>query len=301
VAPFRLVYVRQVKYPYTLIAALLAGYIIEQTSGLSFEEYVKANILEPLGMYSTTLQQPLLTEFAKDLSKSYTFTNGSAESLPVGNYMGTPAGAMFSTASDMGHFVLAHLQNGAYENSRILQEATAQRMHSTLFAMDPRVPGFAHGFQEYYINGQRIIGHFGALDAFYSSLMLIPEQDLGWFIVYNGDNSLASPGAFLILFLNHYFPAEPYAAPTPPSDFFQRANQYTGVYRNARIPHSTFNKLISLSAEFEVISTQHGTLLLNGTEYVEAEPQLFKPYGSSNPWNDTLTIPNGLKWTAVCI
>ncbi|HJW65964.1 MAG TPA: serine hydrolase domain-containing protein, partial [Candidatus Bathyarchaeia archaeon] len=262
---------------YSNYGASLAGYIIEQTSGLSFEEYVQANILEPLGMHSTTLQQSLPSDFAREMSKSYTFTNGSAQPVPLGNYMGKPAGTMISTATDMAHFIIAHLQNGVYGNSRILQEATAQLMHSQLFTMDSRVPGLAHGFQEYHINGQRIIGHFGVLDAFYSSLMLIPEQDLGWFIVYNGDNSLASPGAFLITFLNHYFPTESYVAPSPPSDFSQRASQYTGIYRNARIPHSTFNKLISLSAEFEVTSSPHGTILLKGTEYVEEEPQFFKP------------------------
>jgi hypothetical protein len=111
---------------------------------------------------------------------------------------------------------------------------------------------------------------------------------LGWFIVYNGDNSTASPGAFLIAFLNHLFPTEPYVAPEPSADFSSRAERYTGVYRSAKIPRSTFYKLISLSVEFEVTNTPQGTLLFRGGEYVEAEANLFKPTGSSNPWNDSL-------------
>jgi CubicO group peptidase (beta-lactamase class C family) len=273
---------------YSNYGASLAGYIVEQTSGLPFDEYVQTNILKRLGMSRTTLQQPPPSDLAADMSKSYVFNNGTAQPIPLGNYMGKPAGGMLSTATDMANFIMAHLQNGAYAGSRILQEATAKQMHSQLFTMDPRVPGFAHGFQEYQINGQRIIGHFGVLDAFYSSLILIPEQNLGWFIVYNGDNGIASPGAFLIAFLNHQFPTEPYTAPTSPSDFSQRAGQYTGIYRNARIPHSTFNKLISLSAEFEVTSTPQGTIFFRNAEFAEAEPDLFKPSTSSNPWNDSL-------------
>jgi CubicO group peptidase (beta-lactamase class C family) len=273
---------------YSNYGASLAGYIVEQVSGMPFDEYVQRNILEPLGMEHTTFHQPPPANLAEDVSKSYIFVNGVPQLFPLSSYMGTPAGGMFSAASDMAPFIIAHLQNGTYGNSRILQNDTTLRMHSQLFTVDPRIPGSAHGFQEYYINDQRIIGHFGALDAFYSSLMLIPQQNLGWFIVYNGDNSIASPGAFFIAFLNHYFPTEPYASPEPDADFSSRANQYTGYYRDARISHTTFNKLTSLSIEFEVTATQRGTLLFRGGEYVEIEPSFFKPYGSSDPWNSSL-------------
>ena len=273
---------------YSNYGASLAGYIVEQVTGIPFPDYVQTHILTPLGMNHTTLQQPPPTALATELSKSYTFASGTAQPVQLGYYMGTPAAAMFSTATDMALFITAHLQNGEYMDARILQKNTAELMHSQLYTMDPRIPGIAYGFQEYYINGQRIIGHFGTLDAFYSSLMLIPEQGLGWFIVYNGDNSTASPGAFLIAFLNHLFPTEQYVAPKPPADFANRANQYTGIYRNARTQHSTFYKLTSLNVEFEVTSTPSNTLMVRSVEYTEAEPNLFKPYGSSNPWNDTL-------------
>jgi hypothetical protein len=143
---------------------------------------------------------------------------------------------------------------------------------------------------EYSINGQNIIGHFGNLDSFQSALMLIPEQNLGWFIVYNGDNYTTSPGSFFIDFLNHYFPTEAYSSPNPPEDFSERAGQFTSFYRDARLTVTTFQKLTSLTIEFDVTSTQHGTLLVRGTEYVEAEPFVFRPFGTSNPWNDTLVF-----------
>jgi len=273
---------------YSNYGASLAGYIVEQASGMPFDEYVQANILEPLGMERTTLEQPLPAELALDMSKSYVSVNGQLQAVPLGYYNGKPAGALCATATDMAHFIIAHLQDGAYEGSRILQDPTAEEMHSQLFTMDPRVPGFAHGFLESEINGQRIIGHFGELEGFRSSLMLIPKQNLGWFIVYNGESDTASPGSFLIAFLNHYFPAEPYVSPNPPADFSQRASQFTGYYRDARLSHTTFQKLTSLFIEFDVASTQRGTLSVRGEEYVEAEPLLFKPYGTSNPWNDTL-------------
>jgi hypothetical protein len=79
----------------------------------------------------------------------------------------------------MANFMIAHLQNGIYGSFRIMQNATAEQMHSQLFTMDPQVPRIAYGFWEYCVNGQRIIGHFGGLDSFYSSLMLMPQENLG--------------------------------------------------------------------------------------------------------------------------
>jgi CubicO group peptidase (beta-lactamase class C family) len=275
---------------YSNYGASLAGYIVEQVSGTQFEEYVQTNILEPLKMEHTTFQQPPPQNLAQDLSKSYTLINGVPEVNAYSYYMGRPAGVMCSTATDMAHFIICHLQNGAYDGSRILQDDTAKRMHSQLFTMDPRIPGFAYGFMEYDINGQRIIGHFGDLDGFRSALMLVPEQNLGWFVVYNGESDAASPGSFFIDFLNHYFPTEPYTSPNPPLDFSARAGQFTGFYRDAKLSLTTFQKLTSLTIEFDVTSTQHGTLLVRGAEYVEAESFLFRPFGESNPWNDSLVF-----------
>jgi CubicO group peptidase (beta-lactamase class C family) len=275
---------------YSNYGASLAGYIVEQVSGMPFDDYVKAKILDPLGMHHTTTQEPLPSNLASDMSMSYIYRSGSLQAVPLGYYNGKPAGAMCSTATDIANFMIAHLQNGTCGNSTILQNTTAKLMHSQLFTMDPRAPGFAYGFQEYYVNGQRIIGHFGALDSFYSSLMLIPQENLGWFVAYNCESGIASPGAFFIAFLNHYFPVEASASPSPPADFLQRANQFTGTYRDARISHTNFNKLNSLSSEVQVTSTLSGTLMMKGGQYVEVEPLMFKPYNSPNPWNDSLVF-----------
>ena len=42
-----------------------------------------------------------------------------------------PAGSLASTGADMGKFMIAHLQNGAFGDERILREETAQKMHGT--------------------------------------------------------------------------------------------------------------------------------------------------------------------------
>jgi hypothetical protein len=55
--------------------------------------------------------------------------------------------------------MIAHLQNGLYANTRILQESTGQEMHRQWFTHSAGLSGWAHGFMERVINGQRVIEH----------------------------------------------------------------------------------------------------------------------------------------------
>jgi hypothetical protein len=60
--------------------------------------------------------------------------------------------------------MIAHLQNGRYDNARILQEETAKEMHRRQFGHDPRVNGLGYGFWQDDRNDQRIIGWGGDTD-----------------------------------------------------------------------------------------------------------------------------------------
>ena len=54
----------------------LAGYIVEQVSGMPFEQYVEQHIFQPLGMRSSTFRQPVPASLSADLSQGYTYSNG---------------------------------------------------------------------------------------------------------------------------------------------------------------------------------------------------------------------------------
>jgi CubicO group peptidase (beta-lactamase class C family) len=46
----------------------LAGYIVEEVSGMPFEEYIEKNIYKPLDMQRSTFRQPLPPELAPDIA-----------------------------------------------------------------------------------------------------------------------------------------------------------------------------------------------------------------------------------------
>lgn len=116
---------------YSNYGAALAGHIAT-TAGSSFNEYVEAEIFEPLGMDQSTFDQPVPDAIDGTLSKGYTTSNGRYREGDF-EYVGMPpAGSMTTTATDMARFVRAHLQGGATAEGRILESDSAATMHQPI-------------------------------------------------------------------------------------------------------------------------------------------------------------------------
>ena len=50
-----------------------------------------------------------------------------------------PAAALSATATDMAHFMIAHLQKGKYDNTRIFEEKAAELMYQQHFTHHPKI------------------------------------------------------------------------------------------------------------------------------------------------------------------
>ncbi len=201
----------------------LAGYIVEQVSGIPFGQYVEQHIFQPLGMHSSTFRQPVEDRLSAALSQGYSYSNGVYHPEPFDVIQVAPAGSMSATATDIARFMLAQLQDGRLGNERILQEATANEMQRRQFTNDPRVPGVPYGFDgELSLNSQRLLVKGGDVPGFHSLLALLPEQQVGVFVSYNSEGGAGALTTFLQWFLDHYYPAPKETMPPPPAGFAQR-------------------------------------------------------------------------------
>jgi CubicO group peptidase (beta-lactamase class C family) len=263
---------------YSNYGAALAGHIVERVSGLPFSEYVEKNIFQPLEMTYSTFVQPLPANLAPDMARGYNYSNGTYveggfEFIPM-----YPAGALSSTAADMSKFMIAHLQDGRYGDARILSEATARQMHSSLFTQDPRLHGMAYGFFENEFNGQQVIWHGGATLLFQSGLFLLPGQSLGIFISTNATGGAATPGAVFKAFMDRYYPVQPQPAPKPTADFASRAAQYAGEYHLSRSNFTGIEKIMMMLNPIMVSADREGHVFIGGPQgtvrYTEVEPGL---------------------------
>jgi CubicO group peptidase (beta-lactamase class C family) len=261
---------------YSNYGAALAGYIVERVSGVPFEQYIKVNILDPLGMQHTTLAQPVPVELAGDAAMGY-FAAPNGGMMPVEEYLPfVPAGAMSTTATDIARFMIAHLQNGRLGDVHILKEATAREMHQQQYTSDPSIAGLTYGFMEWRRNNQHIIWHSGGSAVFMSLFMLLPEQNVGLFVSYNAMHAGDARTEFRQAFLDRYYPLSETVRQLV-ADARERLDLVAGPYREGHWAYTTADRLMfALSRAQVVIPNQDRTVTFRGSRYVEVEPFLFR-------------------------
>jgi CubicO group peptidase (beta-lactamase class C family) len=264
---------------------VLAGYIVEEKSGIPFARYVEENILMPLGMNHSSFAPGKELEGALAVGYDYDKDTQSYRALARTYRNDSPAGQLVATGTDMAAFMIAHLQGGRYKDTRILKEATTQEMHRQHFTQHPRLPGCAYGFFERFENGRRSLEHAGDLPGFASLLFLLPADRLGFFVSYNRDDFKLRDD-LVKAFLDRYYPAAAAPFPAPPADFARRADLFTGYYRYNLYSRTTLEKPLSLVQQVPVVDGGDGTLtieipaalqeFLKPIRLVEVEPLLFR-------------------------
>ena len=147
------------KHAYSNAGINTAGRIIEVVSGMPYEEFMEKRLFRPLGMIDTTFW-PNQDQLAR-LAKSYRPKGSQQEleettigqlSYPLDNHRRgpSPAGGLFSTASDVGVFGQMILGGGVYHGKRYLSASAVRQMTSTqtgdLLGRGPNEGGYGLGW-----------------------------------------------------------------------------------------------------------------------------------------------------------
>ena len=269
---------------YSNYGAALAGLIVEQVSGMPFNDYIAEHVYKPLDMSFSTMQEPVPERLLPHVATSYKQENGAPAVQKyeiIGGFR--PAGSMASSALDMTHFMLAHLQDGRYEDRTILSPATAQRMHATAFQLDPRLPGMALGFYHSSLNGLDVIGHGGDTNFCHSDLLLIPSRQVGIFMsFYTEDNRVRDK--VIEAFFDRYFPdaAARATATTKASadtaSAVATAPKFAGRYQFTRRNYSKVEKALNLFTQMSLAPLPNGNIVFGG---LGPEPWQFRPIGDN--------------------
>jgi len=159
----------------------LAQLLLEETSGTSFAEYMRAKVLEPLGMKSSAYGWP-----ADILAASATPYDSGGEPLPRGGplFPELAAAGFQTTPADLGRFAEASL---ARAQAPVLEPATLALMQSPA----PASPEYGLGYEVQRQRGVLLVGHGGANEGWMARLSLAPESGDGIVILTNGSNGQA--------------------------------------------------------------------------------------------------------------
>jgi CubicO group peptidase (beta-lactamase class C family) len=271
---------------YSNYGVALAGYIVQRISGEPFEAYVDRHIFQPLGMHHSTFVQPPPKNLPGFLSRGYRVA--SEPPSPFEMVITAPAGALTTTAGDMGRFMLAHLQQGSYNGKQILDPATTALMHSPTETADPGFGVMAHGFFYAVQNGRRIIGHGGDTIVYHTELNLLPDEGVGIFFTYNSrgkDDAVYSARKELFDgFMDRYFPAPPHAEPPALPTARADASRIAGRYEGSRRVEHGFLTALYLLGQSNITASPDGTITAadqtgHMVAYREIGPQLWRKAG----------------------
>lgn len=265
---------------YSNYGASLAGYIVEHVSGKPFDDYVKENIFQPLGMEHSTFAQPLPADLKPLMSSGYNLGSGKAKPFEI--ISEAPAGGLSTTAADISRFMIAHLQDGTLGTAHILHSETARLMHSRQFGFIPELNGMCLGFYEESRNGHRIIGHGGDTIYFHSDLHLLLDAGVGFFVSYNsaGKGELNTRGALWNHFLDRYFPYTPPDAQRPATAVAD-ARSIAGAYLSSRRSQTNFLRVTSMLEQRNVTAKSNGDIQIEGSKDFRGEAknwQEIKPF-----------------------
>jgi len=278
-------------FKYDNFASMLQGFIVEQVSKQSFEDYVQEHIFGPLNMKYSGFR--VTSEAAASMATAYM---AGGQELPQYSIKPSdhPQGGWYTTAEDAAIFMMVHLNKGSYEGVQILKPETAELMQQYQVYIQPESPVMAFGFEAsmfpQYDRGQRVISKGGDTLGFSSAMWLLPEHQIGFFISVNGNNGLVRE-EFYRDFMSSFIPdisVKKEALETPEAELKIFEGNYMDLRLESwksKISVAGAGKLAmedSLYGNIEFIQTGPMTFVdSNGRELVfkandSGEPQYFK-------------------------
>ncbi|PNX48340.1 MAG: hypothetical protein BV459_02550 [Thermoplasmata archaeon M11B2D] len=182
----------------------LISYLVEIISGEPFLQYCDIHIFTPLEMHNTSFNLSRLAielvaiPYQRFAGRYYTINELD---VLFGNYTPPekywrgrfyPAGGLYSTVSDLSHFLIMHMNQGMYKDTRILEEETVALMHEIQ-------PGNSLGYGLAWMHTKisprlTASGHAGDLYGVDTWMLYEPDNDLGVIYLANGN-----PGYSLLL------------------------------------------------------------------------------------------------------
>ena len=212
-------------YAYDNVLYMVAGQLIEEVSGQSWEQFMEDRIFGPAGMVNSTSTSAdrLAT---RNRARPHARLNGAIRGLgdqvalqeaavDLGSNA-APAGGLAISANDMARWLQIQLQNGDLPGEpRLFSEAVSREMWQPvvlqpvsplppeLRATQPMFSTYALGWTVQDYRGARLVWHGGAVLGSLAAVALLPEQGVGIYVAANSEEGEVVRGLLYEL-LDHY-------------------------------------------------------------------------------------------------
>lgn len=167
------------KHEYSNTGNALIGLLVEQISGIGFNEYCKQNIFTPLEMTNTAWR---LDEITQTIVQPYNYVSNQYEAIDHYTFTDYPNGGLRSTAGDLFKFLSALAQEGTFNSTEILKASTVTEM------ITPQIPSIDNemGLHLFLMNADNNLwGHDGGEQGAATIMAFNPATNIGAIILAN--------------------------------------------------------------------------------------------------------------------
>jgi len=186
----------------------IAGYLIEKTTGKPFDQYIRETFLRPMGMEHA--DYPFTDANKALLATAYEGNPPKPSGYPF-VYL-RPGQDLKASPRELAKLVQFLLRRGKAGDAQLVNTESILRMEApetTLAAKNGLRLGYGLCNYSSVEGGVVTHGHDGGIDGFITSYRYMPEQNWGYVILLNSDNSqqaLESLNHLAIDFLSKDFP-----------------------------------------------------------------------------------------------
>ncbi|MCW5518041.1 serine hydrolase domain-containing protein [Muriicola sp. Z0-33] len=184
-------------FQYSNLGLTLLGQIVEEVSGMPFEDYVQQNILQPLDLKDTRPTMPKEL-YGKQLAKGYSAINRKRERKQVELFDAngiTPAAGFSSNVTDLANFASWQFRLRNQAATEILKPATLKYMQQVHWTNPNWKTTWGLGFVVFKgSNGNTWVGHGGSCPGYRSVLQLDLKSKMAYAVMINAGGT--NPGSY---------------------------------------------------------------------------------------------------------
>jgi len=176
-------------WAYSNMAFDTLGDLIAKVSGVSFEEYVRVSILEPIGMKNSSFIYPEIDESFR--TTGHVGNPAIVSDIYPYNRRHAPSSTLNSSVAEMTRWMLVNLNRGELDGRRILSAEshdllwtpTTEKPADTFPLPNALQMGLSWGLGEHA--GHRTVFHGGRDTGFRSYVLLLPDDGIGIVLASN--------------------------------------------------------------------------------------------------------------------
>ena len=178
-------------YQYSNLAMALLGEVVASASGVSYEEYVQRQILDPLKLADTRAFMPM-NLYGKRLAQGYGALkrDGGRDLLAPFDTRGmAPAAGFTSAVEDLGRFASWQFRLRKAGGTEVLRVATLRDMQRVQWTDDDGKASWGLGFAVSREGANTVVGHTGVCPGYLTAIALALTDEVAVIAMANANDN----------------------------------------------------------------------------------------------------------------